>query len=176
MRRSTPVGSSITSRILYLRGVKVILSGDLAELYGVQHKRLNEQVRRNPERFPSDFMFVLTNQEVVILKSQIATSSWGGSRKPPLAFTEHGAVMAANLLNSSRAIRMSLFVVRAFVNLREALASHKDLARRINDLEKRMDSGFANHDKAIREILEAIRRLMLPSDSPQKRRIGFIQS
>ena len=110
---------AIASRIVVLRGQRVMLDADLAALYGVTTKRLNEQVRRNLERFPSDFMFQLTNQEVAILKSQFATSSWGGKRKRPLAFTEHGALMAAMVLNSPRATEVSVYVVRAFVELRD---------------------------------------------------------
>jgi hypothetical protein len=167
---------AIASRIVLVRGRKVILSSDLAALYGVEPRRLNEQVRRNRERFPSDFVFPLTNQEVAILKSQIATSSWGGRRKPPLAFTEHGAVMAANIVNSRRAIEMSVFVVRAFVRLREGLAANEALARRIADLERRLEQGLATHDRAIREILEAVRVLMAPPDQPPKRPIGFVRA
>ncbi len=107
-----------------------MLDADLAALYGATTKRLNEQVARNPERFPSDFMFELINQEVAILKSQFATSSWGGKRKGPLAFTEHGALMAAMVLNSPRATEISVYVVRAFVELRDTLVAHKELTTR----------------------------------------------
>ncbi|MGQ0509448.1 MAG: ORF6N domain-containing protein [Betaproteobacteria bacterium] len=176
MPRARSDSTRIDTCIVVLRGHRVILSSDLAALYGVPHKRLNEQVRRNRERFPPDFLFSPTNQELGILKSQSATSSWGGRRKPPLAFTEHGAVMAANVVNTRKAIEMSIFVVRAFVQLRESLESHKDLSRRIDDLERKMSSGLAEHDAAIREVLEAVRRLMLPVDPAPRRRIGFIQS
>ena len=159
----------IASRILVIRERKVILDSDLAALYRVPVKRLNEQVRRNVTRFPRDFMFQLDDQEVAILKSQIATSSWGGKRKPPLAFTEHGAIMAATLLNSSRAIEVSVFIVRAFVQMREALVVHKEIARRLDELEHKAGT----HDRAIGQILDAIRQLTQPPDPSRRRRIGF---
>jgi hypothetical protein len=126
----------VSSRIIHLRGEKVLLDIDLASLYGVSTKRLNEQVKRNLTRFPSDFAFRLTNQELANLKSQFATSSlaarsWGGRRRSlPLAYTEHGALMAANVLNSARAVEVSIYVVRAFVRLRQVLAVNKDPTRR----------------------------------------------
>src|SRR3979411_3413218 len=131
----------VESRILILRGHKVILDSDLAELYGVPAKRLNEQVKRNAERFPADFMFQLSAREHGFLRSQIATSKKGrgGRRYPPYAFTEHGAIMAATVLNSSRAVQMSVFVVRAFVRLREMLAANKSLAAKIDELENQID-------------------------------------
>jgi len=156
------------------RGMRVILDADLAALYGVPVRRLNEQVRRNRARFPQDFTFLLDNQDIRILKSQIATSSWGGKRKPPRAFTEHGAIMAATVLNSSRAIEVSVYVVRAFVQMRETLASHKQLAVRLNELEARLGRRIDGHDVAIDEILGAIRQLMTPPESPRKRGIGFL--
>jgi hypothetical protein len=166
----------IEARIHRVRGHKVLLDADLAELYGVSTKRLNEQVRRNPERFPDDFMFILTNQELAILKSQFATSSssqkrsgWGGRRTAPHAFTEHGAVMAATVLNSARAIEISVYVVRAFVRLRAMIATNKELAKKLEELERRVDT----HDQAIAGILQAIRQLMAPPD-PKKRPIGFV--
>ena len=160
----------IAGRILMARGQRVILDSDLAALYGVLVKRLNEQVRRNASRFPSDFVFHLTNQEVVSLKSQIATSSWGGKRKPPLAFTEHGALMAATVLNSRRAIEVSVYVVRAFVEMREALATHRQIAKRLDELERKVGT----HDRAIGQILEAIRQLTTPPEGQRRRRIGFV--
>jgi hypothetical protein len=161
----------IVRRIFVVRGKRVMLDADLAELYGVPTRRLNEQVRRNSRRFPPEFTFALTYQEVTDLKSQFATSSWGGKRKLPLAFTEHGAIMAATVLNSPRAIEVSVFVVRAFLQLREALASNRELTRRLDDLERRVGT----HDRAIGEILAAIRQLASPPDPPPKRRIGFVQ-
>ena len=160
---------AIEKVILVIRDQKVMLDSDLAEIYGVETKRLNEQVRRNLERFPSDFMFQLTAQEMQNLKSHFATSSWGGRRKLPFAFTEHGAIMAANVINSPLAIQMSVFVVRAFVKLREMLAAHKELAHKLAELERKLQ----NHDESIRSLVVAIRQLMTPSE-PKKRPIGFL--
>ena len=146
--------------ILLIRGEKVILDADLAALYSVTTKRLNEQVRRNRDRFPEDFSFRLTNKEVTILKSHFATSrlDWGGRRKLPYAFTEHGAIMAASVLNTPRAVEMSVFVVRAFVRLRAFLATHKELAEKLAELERKLES----HDEQIVAIIDAIKRLMTP--------------
>jgi len=156
----------VEQRILELRGTKVILDSDLAELYGVETKRLNEQVKRNSERFPSDFVFQLTQEEFENLRSQSATSSraHGGRRTPPYAFTEHGAIMAANVLNSQCAIEMSVFVVRAFVRLRGMLATHKELARKLDELEHKV----GEHDEAIRALVTAIRELMSPSSKERR--------
>ena len=159
----------IESRIFVIRGQKVMLDADLAELYGVETKRLNEQVSRNSERFPEDFMFQLTAEEFANLKSQFATSSWGGRRKLPYVFTEHGAIMAASVLNSPRAIEISVHVVRAFVRLRELVAGNKDLAQKLNQLERKVGA----HDRAIAELINAIRQLMTPLDLKKKRPIGF---
>ncbi len=156
-----------------LRGHKVILDSDLAALYGVETRRLNEQVRRNPGRFPADFLLELTAGEFANLKSQNATSSWGGRRSPPLAFTEHGALMAASVLSSPQVVEMSIYVVRAFVRLREALAGNRELARKIAELERRIGARLADHDQAIAEILGAIRQLTTPLE-PRKRPIGFV--
>jgi hypothetical protein len=148
----------------------VILDSDLAELYGVPVKRLNQQIRRNAERFPPDFLFQLSIREYEILRLQFATSSepHGGRRYLPLAFTEHGAIMAATVLNSARAIEMSIFVVRAFVRMREALSTNRPIVAKLQALERRVDS----HDGEIQELIEAIRELMLPPP-PNRRRIGF---
>lgn len=157
--------------ILLIRGEKVILDADLAALYGVTTKRLNEQVRRNRNRFPADFMFQLNGEEFALLRSQIATSNSGagGRRHPPRAFTEHGALMAANVLNSAGAVAASVLVVRAFVRLRQMLASHADLANKLSELEKKYDDQFQH-------VFAAIRALMAPPEddalSP-KDRIGF---
>jgi hypothetical protein len=179
MPKGTPIdlpSARIEAKILLVRGHKVMLDADLAALYGVTTKRLNEQVRRNLERFPADFMFQLTDQELGILRSQFATSSsqtrqpaWGGRRTAPYAFTEHGAIMAATVLNSPRAIEVSVYVVRAFVRLREMIAANKELARKLEELEQRLDT----HDQAITEILHAIRQLMAPAET-KKRPIGFV--
>jgi hypothetical protein len=162
--------TSVESRILLLRGHKVILDNDLAELYGVPVKRLNEQVKRNRERFPADFMFQANAEELESLKLQIATSKAGrgGRRFAPYAFTEHGAIMAATVLNSERAVEMSVFIVRAFVRLREMVTTNEKLAAKIDELEQRLDT----HDASIQDLLEAIRQLMLPEPATG-RRIGF---
>jgi phage regulator Rha-like protein len=160
----------VDSKILLLRGQKVILDADLAELYGVSVKRLNEQVKRNVHRFPSDFLFRLSPAEYDDLRSQIATSSsrHGGRRYRPRAFTEHGAIMAAMVLNSKRAIEMSVFVVRAFVRLRESLRTNQQIVSKLAELERRLQ----NHDAEIQEIVETIRALMSPP-AANTRRIGF---
>lgn len=153
--------------ILILRGEKVILDSDLADLYGITTKRLNEQVRRNRGRFPPDFMFQLTaaeKEEVVANCDHLARLKYSPAR--PLAFTEHGALMAANVLSSPRAIDASVMVVRAFVRLRQLLASHIELKRQLDDLEKKYDTQF-------QQVFVAIRSLMAPPDQPDKGRIGF---
>lgn len=168
--------------ILTIRGHKVILDRDLAMLYGVEVKRLNEQVKRNRDRFPDDFAFRLTPQEVTNLKSQFATSSspgmrsqiatasaHGGRRKLPYAFTEHGAIMAATVLNSSKAVEMSVFVVRAFVKMREQLMATATLAKRLAEVEKLL----LTHDSALRDLYQKIRPLLLPPPEPAKTKIGF---
>ena len=169
----------IVSRIVWIRGQKVMLDADLANLYGISTGRFNEQVRRNRDRFPGDFMFQLTNQEVQRLRSQIAISKGaaghtgrGGSRYLPLAFTEHGAIMAATILNTPRATEVSVFVVRAFVRLREMAAANKELARRLDELERRV----SHHDEAITGIVQAIRELAAPAEPTPKRRIGFVST
>jgi hypothetical protein len=153
-----------------------MFDADLATLYGVQTRRLNEQVRRNPERFPEDFVFQVTPAEFAHLKSQFATSSWGGRRKLPLAFTEHGAIMAAMVLNSPRATEVSVYVVRAFVQLRDTLIAHKELAQRLDELETRIERKLSSHDQAIAGILDAIRQLMTPPEPRKKRPIGFMHN
>jgi hypothetical protein len=158
----------VESRILVVRQQKVILDTDLADLYGVPVKRLNEQVKRNEERFPHDFMFRLNEEEQENLKSQAPKPGRGGRRYAPYAFTEHGAIMAATVLNSERAVEMSVFVVRAFVRLREVLSTNQQLAGKIDELEQRLDT----HDASIQELIEAIRELMTP-DPASGRRIGF---
>jgi hypothetical protein len=160
----------ITRSILILRGHRVILDADLAAIYNVTTGRLNEAVKRNAERFPEDFMFRLSATEHAALISQIATSKpgRGGRRKLPWAFTEHGAIQAANVLNSPRAIAMGVYVVRAFVRLRELLASNTALARKLNELERK----YKHHDDAITAILSAIRELTNPPP-PKRRPIGF---
>jgi len=168
-RRGTPAFAA-ESRILILRHQRVILDVHLAELYGVTVKRLNQQVTRNQQRFPSDFTFQLNSKEHAALRLQFATSNKGrgGRRYLPYAFTEHGAIMAATVLNSERAVQMSVFVVRAFVRLREMLATNRRLAGKINELENRLDT----HDSVIQELIEAIKELMTP-EQPRRIRIGF---
>lgn len=169
--------------ILMVRGQRVILDADLARLYGVSTKRLNEQVRRNTDRFPNDFAFRITRQELTDLKSQIATSSSGrnrsqfatGSQKhrdprySPMAFTEHGAIMAANVLNSPKAVEMSVFVVRAFVKMREQLLATATLEKRLAEIEKVL----LTHDGALRDLYQKIRPLLLPPPDRPRRKIGF---
>lgn len=161
---------AVESRILFLRHQRVILDIHLAEIYGVTVKRLNQQVTRNQERFPSDFMFQLTAQEHQFLRLQIATSKTGsgGRRYRPYAFTEHGAIMAATVLSSKIAVAMSVFVVRAFVRLREMLATNRRLAAKIDELEKRMDGT----DETLVDLFQAIKELMKIKQSP-RRKIGF---
>ena len=172
-RKTTPASlERITQSILVLRGQRVLLDADLATLFAVTTRRLNEQVRRNRSRFPNDFLFELTTEEFAILKSHFATSRWGGRRKLPLAFTEHGAIQAATILNSPRAVEVSVYVVRAFVKLRELLGSNRELVRRFEQLEARLDKKLTEHDEAIAAILAAIRELMR-APQPQRRGIGF---
>jgi len=160
----------VGTKILVLRNQKVILDTDLAGLYGVSVKRLNEQIKRNPKRFPADFLFTLTSEEYHNLRSQTATSSptHGGRRYLPNAFTEHGAIMAATVLNSRRAIDMSIFVVRAFVQMRQATVLNQHVASKLAELEARLDS----HDGEIQGLVEAIRELVEPLPATN-RRIGF---
>jgi hypothetical protein len=179
----------IATIILFIRGQKVMLDKDLADLYGVATKKLIQAVKRNTSRFPSDFVYHLTRQEVANLrsqivtskiepfttqgdsnlKSQIAISSRGGRRYLPYAFTEQGVAMLSSVLNSQRAIRVNIAIMRAFVKLRELLLTHKDLAEKIAELEKK----YANHDDKIQLIFEAIRKLLEPPPEPPKRPIGF---
>jgi hypothetical protein len=160
----------IENRILLIRSQKVMLDADLAELYGVSTKRLNEQVRRNLERFPQDFMFQLTNEEkaeVVANCDHLASLKY--SPFLPYAFTEHGAIMVASVLNTPRAIDVSVYIVRAFIKLRQMLATHKEMAQKLHELERRLDS----HDKSIRSLVIAIRQLMEPPTEKAKKTIGF---
>jgi len=156
----------IEKRIFLIRNQKVILSIDLAELYGVEPRVLVQAVKRNIKRFPDDFMFHLTNQEFANLKSQFVTSSWGGLRRSmPYAFTEQGVAMLSSVLNSERAVQVNIAIMRAFVKLREMIVSHKDLAKQLNALEKKYDAQF-------KVVFDAIRELMTPPDKP-RRRIGY---
>ncbi len=153
-----------------IRGEKVIIDADLATFYGVTTKRLNEQVKRNRDRFPEDFMFQLTGSE----KSELVANCDHLTRLKfakalPYAFTEHGAIMAASVLNSKRAVEVSLFVVRAFVKLRRVLSEHHTLARRLDELERKL----ADHDTQILAVVQAIQALLGPAPVPKRRRIGF---
>jgi len=168
MRDALISEQAIGQKIYLIRGQKVMLDRDLARLYEVSTGRLNEQVKRNKKRFPEDFAFLLTRQEVMILKSQIATSRWGGRRKLPYAFTEQGVAMLSGVLNSERAILVNIAIMRAFVNLRHILSSNKELAIKLEQLERKIKK----HDTKIHAIFEAIRQLMAPPVKP-KRNIGF---
>ena len=173
----------ITQRILLLRGQKVLLDSDLAALYGVTTFRFNEQIKRNSARFPVDFMFVLDDAEWDSLRSQIAIlkTGRGQHRKyPPRAFTEHGAIMAASVLSSPRAVEVSVYVVRAFVSLREAAVGYRVLARRLDALEDKTEALIVRHDVFARQtrtqfkqVFDALRELMTPP-VPPRRPIGFV--
>jgi phage regulator Rha-like protein len=159
----------VERHILTMRGQKIILDADLARIYGVKTKVLNQSVNRNVHRFPEDFMFQLTPWEFRSLRSQSVTSSrHGGRRYLPYAFTEHGAIMAANVLNSERSVAMSIYVIRAFVRLRDTLAARKELSEKLAELESRID----DHDESIHALFEAIHHLM-GSPARIRRRIGF---
>jgi hypothetical protein len=161
---------TIQQRILLIRGEKVIIDSDLAEAYGVTTKALNQAVRRNADRFPSDFMFRLTKEE----KLEVVTNcdhlqNLKFSPVTPFVFTEHGAIMAASVLNSPKALEVSVFVVRAFVKLRQTITEHKEIARKIAQIERKL----SDHDNQILVLVEAIKQLMDPKPPPKKRRIGF---
>jgi len=164
------LAKKVGSKILVLRNQKVILDTDLAELYGVQVKHLNQQIKRNIDRFPSDFLFALTKAEYETLRSQTATSNVGrgGRRYLPNVFTEHGAIMAATVLNSTRAIEMSIFVVRAFVQMRQSTLFNQQIVSKLEELETRLDA----HDGDIQGLVETIRELIEPLPA-NPRRIGF---
>src|SRR2546423_11322921 len=170
-RKSAKAQSSILpaieKRIFLLRGHRVMLSFDLAALYGVEPKALVQAVKRNIDRFPEDFMFQLTDQEFRDLKSQIVTSSWGGLRRAkPYAFTAQGVAMLSSVLRSKRAVQVNIAIMRAFVRLRELIAGHQDLARKLAELEKRYDAQF-------KVVFDAIRNLMKPLQPGTRKRIGF---
>ena len=172
LKAAVPI-ERIENHILLVRGHKVLLDADLAALYGVETRALNQAVKRNAGRFPADFMFRLSAKELDAWRSQFVMSNPGakmGLRRAPFAFTEHGALMAATVLNSPRAVETSLYVVRAFVRLRQFLASHKDLARRLEEHEKKL----ASHDQAIAGLVNTIRQLMAPPEPPKRRPIGFV--
>jgi hypothetical protein len=162
--------ASIEQTIFLIRGQKVMLDRDLAALYGVETKALNKAVRRNLDRFPADFMFQLTRGETDSSRFQIGTLKRGQNLKyRPLAFTEQGVAMLSGVLHSKQAIRVNVAIMRAFVRLRETLTLHQELARKLADLEKRIEG----HDTSIRSLFEAIRQLMSPPTTPPKPEIGF---
>lgn len=175
---------AIAGSILTLRGQRVILDADLAALYGAPTKRLNEQVKRNVERFPADFMFRLSAEEIEALnRSQIATGSQKhrDPRFAPFAFTEHGAMMAGFMLNSPHAVEVSIYVVRAFVRLRETLATHREFAAKLDTLEQKTEllslqhDTFAGNTRAqLKQVFEALRQLAAPPAEPPRRPIGFV--
>jgi hypothetical protein len=181
-REAAPTGAALVpleriDRCIYeMRGQRVMLDTDLAEFYGVPTKVFNQAIKRNLARFPSDFMFQLDQTEYELLRSQIVTSKpvQGGRRYLPYAFTEHGAIMAASVLNSGRAVQMSVLVVRAFVRLRQILVDHRDLARRIEALERQFIQKTAEHEAHIHKIYEILHELMSPPEPPKKARIGFV--
>jgi hypothetical protein len=159
----------LAGRILALRGNRVLLDSDLARLYGVETRNLNQAVKRNIKRFPADFMFMLTAEEAATLRSQTVISKRGGRRHLPAVFTEHGAIMAASVLNSDRAVEMSVYVVRAFVQSRELLGSHKALEGKLAELEGRI----TKNDSTLTELIDAI-RAMMAQPRPANRPIGFM--
>lgn len=167
----------IEQKIFIIRGYKVMLDKDLSVLYGVETRDLNKAVARNLDRFPSDFMFQLTQKEYENLMFQFGTSSWGGTRKLPRVFTEHGILTLSSVLRSRRAIQVNIFIMRAFVKLRQILSTHKELAEKLGLLEQKV----GKHDHEIQVVIQAIQKLIEasqvpPKDPPPKRRIGFHQS
>ena len=167
MTKALVPAEPILNKILVIRGQKVMLDRDLAKLYGVPTMVLNQAVARNLDRFPEDFMFTLSNEEFEILKSQFVISSWGGTRKLPRAFTEQGVAMLSSVLRSKRAVQMNILIMRAFVTMREMLIEHKDLSKRLDELEKKYDKHFAI-------VFDAIRQLMAPPPAPlPKKSYGF---
>jgi hypothetical protein len=155
----------IVTKIVFLRGEKVLLDRDLADLYGVETKQLKRAVRRKIKRFPEDFMFELSKEEWENLRCHFGTSSWGGTRYAPMAFTEQGVAMLSSVLNSDRAIEVNIAIMRAFVQLRKMIASNEELARKLKELEKRLEK----HGEDIGLIFEAIHQLMSPPDKPTKK-------
>jgi len=164
MDTTVPV-ERIASKIYLIRKQKVMLDRDLAELYRVETRRLKEQVRRNIERFPDDFMFELTQQELKNLRSQFATSSWGGTRYVPMAFTEQGVAMLSSVLNSKRAIKVNIQIMRTFTQLRQMLSTHEDLKKKIETMEKKYDQQFQIVFEAIKQLLE--------TEAKPRKKIGF---
>jgi len=175
MAGRTLTTQAIERAIHVVRGHKVMLDADLARLYGVETGALNRAVKRNHTRFPDDFMFSLTAVEADNLKCQTGTSSGHGGRRRsrPYAFTEHGVVMLSSVLNSPRAVAVNIEVVRVFVRLRQVLAANADLAQRLDELERKVGARFAEHEKQLRVVFEAVRQLMVEDPAPAPSRIGF---
>jgi hypothetical protein len=159
----------IVTKIYLIRGQKIMLDEDLAELYQVPTKRLNEQVKRNIARFPKDFMFQLTEKEIQILKSQNATSSWGGRRKLPSAFTEHGVLMLSSVLNSDRAISVNIRIMRIYTKMREMLMTNQEILLKLEQLERQT---IQNSDD-IQVVFAHLKRLLIPPEQANRQRIGF---
>jgi hypothetical protein len=167
-KTATDTVQRIEEMVFLIRGQRVMLDSDLAKIYGVTTKQLNQQFKRNRKRFPDDFAFVLTDQEVTNMRSQTVTSSRRNFRRLPITFTEHGALMLGNILNSKTAVEASIRVVRAFIWIREQLAANKELSQKLKELESRV----GEHDESIGNLFEAIRQLLNPTEKPQ-REIGF---
>jgi hypothetical protein len=170
-RKSLIPVDRIQGKILLVRGEKVMLDQDLAELYGVETGQLTRQVRRNIDRFPSDFMFQLTKEEYDILRSQSGDSSWGGRRYRPYVFTEQGVAMLSSVLRSKRAAEVNVQIMRAFVQLRQFLSSQEQFRRKLSALERKL----TEHDAHFKTVFEAIRQLMAPPAPGERRQIGFIR-
>ena len=166
----------VMNKIFLLRGQKVMLDEDLAELYGVETRRLNEQVKRNAERFPEDFMFQLNEDEYINLMSQIATSSWGGRRKLPFAFTEHGVLMLSSVLNSNRAIKVNIQIMRVYIRIREMIMLNRDILQKFEGYERKL----SEHDGHIIMIFEYLKQLEAAKqqdiDQKSRVRVGYRHS
>jgi hypothetical protein len=163
----SPIIRAVEQRIVRIRGESVMLDADLAELYGVESKQLLRAMRRNRDRFPEDFMFQLTAEEFDNLRYQFGTSSWGGRRHRPYAFTEQGVAMLSSVLRSKRAVAVNVEIMRAFVKLRRLISSHEELAKKLDSLERKYDAQF-------KSVFDALRKLMQPPLEPPKERIGFV--
>jgi hypothetical protein len=175
MKRIPVNENLVISKIYLIRGLKVMIDQDLAEMYGVETRRLNEQVKRNRIRFPKEFIFKLTRKEYENLMSQNATSSWGGRRQMPYAFTEYGLVMLSGILNSKIAVQVNIRITKAYVKLREVLLTHKDLLLKLEVLEKKVMKQDQRSEKQAEEILvifNALKELLNPESKP-RRKIGF---
>lgn len=164
---------TISSLIHFVRGERVMLDSDIAQIYGVTTTRLNQQVSRNIKRFPNDFMFELSSDEYENLILQNATSSWGGRRKLPRVFTEHGAIMLASVLNSEVAVNASIQVVRAFIKLREFVMMSRELTKKLEEFEQKTNKKFSEHDKMIKLAFDTLKKVLIHEEQPRKK-IGFV--